>query len=84
MEVSMGKEKTGADAADARPDQKKPDWKPSASKRIKLEILRENWINLNSYIKGYNKDSLRMSPKTDVERVIHEALAAHLASSPKG
>ena len=80
----MGKKKTGTSDDEARPANGKPDRKLSLSKKIKLEILRENWVNLNAYIKTYNKDSRRMTPKTDVERVIHEALAAHLASSRKG
>ncbi len=80
----MGKNTTNAVVGDAQTNKGKRDRKPSSSKKVQLEILRDNWINLKAYINAYNKDSLRMTPKTDVERVIHEALATHLASNPKG
>ena len=80
----MGKKKSGDVDGDAKPDKGKPYGKPSAQKKVRIEIFHDNWIKLNAYIKSYNKDSRRMTPKTDVERVIHEALAAHLASGAKG
>lgn len=80
----MGKEKMNAIEGEAQAGGGKPDRKPSASKKVKLDILRDNWNSLNAYIKAYNKNPQRLTPKTDVERVIHEALAAHLASSLKG
>ncbi len=58
--------------------------KQSGSKKMDIEIDRETWNNLEAYIDSYNKDPGRTTPKTDAERVIHEALAIHLGSNAKG
>ncbi len=81
----MGKKKTNADDGTTKSAKDKKTVEiSSSSKRVRLEIPRDTWIRLEDYIKAYNKDPQRLSPKTDAERIIHEALAAHLASSPKG
>jgi hypothetical protein len=80
----MGKKKKIVDDGETKSAKENTTGKPSASKKIRLEIPRDTWVRLEAYIKNYNKDPERLSPKTDTDRVIFEALAAHLASSPKG
>lgn len=54
------------------------------SKKLKLELGRDTLKRLDSYIDSYNRDPERITPKTDADRVVNEAVAAMLAARAKG
>jgi hypothetical protein len=86
VDVSVSKKRRNAASSSKakKPGKDKPEQKSPGSKKMAIELVRETWDSLEMYIEAYNSDPDRSTPKTDVEHVIHEALAIHLGSNAKG
>lgn len=83
----MGK-KTDKDAvvpeiAMAAVERDDSDKKPKG-KKLALKLGRETYNRLKGYVSAYNDDPARLTPKTDAERVIHEAIVSLLSHHSKG
>jgi hypothetical protein len=52
--------------------------KPKSAK-LHLEIPQTNWGRVEAFIKAYNEDEGRMTPKIKVAHVINQALIQYLA-----
>jgi len=48
------------------------------STKIHVEIPQANWERIESYLKAYNEDEGRMTPKIKPAHVINQALAEFL------
>ncbi|MFZ4513675.1 MAG: hypothetical protein ACOYNX_08630 [Geothrix sp.] len=55
--------------------------KPTKRKSSKLhvEIPRTNWERIEAYLKSYNEDEGRMTPKLKLAHVVNQALVQYLA-----
>jgi len=47
--------------------------------KLHLEIPRANWDRVESYLKAYNEDAGRMTPKIKLAHVVNLALAQFLS-----
>ena len=47
--------------------------------KLHVEIPRANWTRMEAYLKGYNDDPGRMTPKLKVAHIINEALVQYLS-----
>ncbi len=47
--------------------------------KLHVEIPRTNWERIEAYLKAYNEDEGRMTPKFKLSHVVNQALVQYLA-----
>lgn len=47
--------------------------------KLHIEIPQTNWERIEAYLKAYNEDEGRMTPKIKLAHVINQALVQYLA-----
>ena len=47
--------------------------------KLHVEIPRTNWERIEAYLKAYNEDEGRMTPKFKLAHVVNQALLHYLA-----
>ena len=47
--------------------------------KLHVEIPRTNWERIEVYLKAYNEDEGRMTPKFKLSHVVNQALVQYLA-----